>query len=179
MAVKNDLQCTYDGVCIYATIVVKPSLITRCILAFINLALITSIIIFTISNIIPGIFAFLVIEIFIIKFTLWNLFGEERLIINTKSLNYQQHYGFFTTSLTTITFHKKIFVRAYSEVVEDEQKLVKLLVESYNDAHLPEVIYHSVLNITEDDFERLTKLFDQLYIDQMVTNYEMPQINLN
>lgn len=67
---------------------------------------------------------------------LWNFLGEERLIINTRSLSYQQHYGFFNTALQTISLNKKILIRAYDQTTENELTLVKFLVESYNDKHL-------------------------------------------
>ncbi|GAA4466843.1 hypothetical protein GCM10023093_21600 [Nemorincola caseinilytica] len=38
------------------------------------------------------------------RLTLWNLFGREFVIINTKSLSYRRNYGFFTTQLKVLPF---------------------------------------------------------------------------
>ncbi|SMC88939.1 hypothetical protein [Pedobacter africanus] len=105
--------------------------------------------------------------------------GKERVIINTRSLSYQQHFGFFNTSFQTIGFNKKISIRVYDQAIENELTLVKFLVESYNDQHLCEVIYHSVLNITDADFKRLLEHIDRLYLDEMSERHMMPEIILN
>lgn len=136
MKPKNDLYCHYDGVCIYATISVKPNIVAKIILSFINLFLLAAITTFIIGDVIVAALAFSVLEFFTIKYTLWNFLGEERLIINTRSLSYQQHYGFFNTALQTISLNKKILIRAYDQTNENELTLVKFLVESYNDKYL-------------------------------------------
>lgn len=179
MRPKNELYCHYDGVCIYATISVKPNIVAKIILSFINLFLLAAITTFIIEGVAIAAIAFSVLEFFTLKYTLWNFLGEERVIINTRSLSYQQHYGFFNTPLQTISLNKKILIRAYDQIIENELTLVKFLVESYNDQHLPEVIYHSVLNITEADFKRLLEQVDRLYIDEMSERHAMPEIILN
>jgi len=175
----NDLKFSYDGVCVYVTTTVKAGITAKIILSFINLVLLGIIIFFTFEHIVIASIVFSGFELLVIKYTLWNLFGEERLIINTKSLNYQQHYGFFTTSLHTINFNKKIIIRPYEEVFEADVKYSKFLFESYDENNLPVVIYHTVLNITEEDFVKLVRQIDQLFLDEMVTSNEMPAIYLN
>ena len=134
---------------------------------------------FSIEYIFLAVLAFSGLEFFVIKYTLWNLFGEERLIINVKSLSYQQHYGFFTTPYHTINFNKKITLLPYDEIIEGDKTYVKFLFESYNENSLPEVIYHSVLNVHEGDFKKLKKEIARLFMDEMMDTYEMPVIHLN
>lgn len=141
----NELQLRYDGICVYATILVKANTIGKLILSFINLVMLGIITTFLLSEIFHAALVFMLFEIFVIKYTLWNLFGEERLIINAKSLSYQQHYGFFTSQLHTISFNKKIMILPYDEVTERDQTYMKLYFESYNEHNLPELIYHSVI----------------------------------
>ena len=175
----NDLKFSYDGVCVYVTTTVKAGITAKIILSFINLVLLGIIILFTVEHIFIASIVFFGFELLVIKYTLWNLLGEERLIINAKSLNYQQHYGFFTTSLHTINFNKKIIIRPYEEVFEADVKYSKFLFESYDENNLPIVIYQSVLNIATDSFAKLVMQIEQLFLDEMVTSNGMPAIYLN
>lgn len=175
----NDLQLTYDDVCVYATTLVKATSSAKFILAFINLLFLGIIVLFLVTQVFVGALFFFGLEIFIIKYTLWNLFGEERLIINTKAISYQQHYGFFTTSFQRIELHKRVVVLPYDQIVDGAKKSTKFLFQSYNDHDLPYVVYHSVLNIPEADFEELLRKIDQMFLDEMTTSYEMPTIYMN
>lgn len=175
----HDLKLNYDGICIYATTILKAAIVGRLFLLILNLVLIGVIIAFSIEKVFIGVLVFTAVEIFIIKYSLWNLYGEERLIINAKSLSYQHYYGLFTTPFHTISFNKRIQVLPYGEVVEGDQTYVKFLFESYNENNLPSIIYHSVLHINKTDFEKLLQYIDQLFVDEMSESYEMPRIYMN
>jgi|GEM_PF-3444475 len=174
----NALKIGYDGVCVYATTKVKASAIAKFILAFINLFLLAMIVVFFIEQVILAALVFIGMELFMIKYTLWNILGEERLIVNARTISYQQHYGFFTTPLNTLKFHKKVVVLPYDEVI-DERVMVKFLFESYDENNLPYMVYQSVLSITKVDFEKLIKEIDHLFMDEMTSSYAMPSIHVN
>ncbi len=174
----NALQLSYDEVCVYATIKINSSPIAKFILAFINLFLLGIIMLFFMEKVIIAALVFTAVEFFMIKYTLWNILGEERLIINAKSISYQQHYGFFTTPLHTVKFNKKVVVLPYDRVT-DETVMVKFLFESYDENNLPYVVYQSVVNIDEADFEKLIKEIDRLFIDEMTSSFVMPGIHMN
>lgn len=175
----NDLRLKYDDVCVYATTAVKANITAKIILALINLFLLGIITVFFVEQVLLAAFVFLGLELFVVKYTLWNLFGEERLIINTKSISYQQHYGFFTTPFRTINLNKKVIVLPYDKVVDGEKINVKFLFESYDENNLPYVVYHSVLNVPDVDFEKLIRKIDELFIDEMSASYAMPTIHMN
>lgn len=175
----NELHVRYDGICVYATIAVKPSIIAIIILSFLNLFLLTIITILCMEKVPLAAVAFSLLEVFLIRFTLWNLYGEERLIINARSMSYQQHFGFFTTILRTIPFQKRISFIPYDEVRENEQCYSKLMFESYDHNNLPQLIYYSVLHLHERDLERFNNHINQLFVDEMTFSYEMPPVNLN
>jgi len=175
----SNLLLHYDGICVYATSKIKSNLAAISILTFINLVALAVITLFAIEGIAIAAILFGTLEIFIIKYTLWNLFGEERLIINDKTLSYQQHYGFFTTALQTIAFNKKIWIIDYDKISLGNTSYVKFLFESYDKNSLPEVIYHSVLNITEADFKKFIQYIERLFIDDLVREHAMPEIHLN
>lgn len=176
---KNDLILRCDGVCVYATTILKAGTIGKCILFFINLLMLSMITAFSVKQLFLPALVFFAFELFVFKYTLWNLFGEERLIINAKSLSYQQHYGFFTTSFHTINFNKRITIVGNDEVIEGDKTYLKFLFESYDENNLPNIIYYSVLHVPEADFGKLVQQVDRLFIDEIVRSYDMPMIYLN
>jgi hypothetical protein len=175
----NDLKINYDGICIYATTKLRPGTAGKFILFLFNIVFIIAIIMFCIEGAGAGAIVFLAAEFFILRYSLWNLYGEERLIINSRSISYQHHYGFFNGPFHTISFNRRITISSYEEVIEGHQTYVKFLFKSYNKNNLPDVIYQSVLHINKTDFEKLLKNFDQLFVDEMVESYEMPKIFMN
>lgn len=175
----SDFLLHYDGICVYATSKIKLNLVAMMILTFANLGLLAVITLFATEALPVPAIVFGLVELFIIKYTLWNFFGEERLIINDRSLSYQQHYGFFTSALHTIPFNKKIWIIDYEKVILGNTTYVKFQFESYDKNSLPEVIYHSVLNITEADFKKFLQYIDRLFIDDLVREHAMPEIYLN
>lgn len=175
----NELCVRYDGICVYATISIKPSIIAKSILSFLNLLLLSAIAVFAIAEVPLAAVAFTLLEIALIRYTLWNLFGEERLIINARSMSYQHHFGFFTTALRTIPYHKKIMIFPYDELTVDGVLHAKLMFESYDQNNLPELIYYSVFHLSESDIKRFNIHVNQLFVDEMVVSYEMPPVNLN
>lgn len=175
----NDLKIDYDGVCIYATTTLKPGTTGKFILFLFNIIFIIAIIMFCVEGAGLGAIVFLVAEIFVLRYSLWNLYGEERLIINAKSISYQHHYGFFNGPFHTIDLNRRITVSSYEEVVEGHQTYIKFLFKSYDKTNLPDIIYQSVLHISKTDFEKLLKSIDQLFVDEIVESYEMPKIFMN
>ena len=175
----NDLQIKYDGICVYATTRLKANTTAKFIVSFINLLVLAVITVFIMEEIFLAAMAFFGLELFVIRYTLWSLFGEERLIINVKSLSYQQHYGFFTTALQTINLNKRIIILPYDEVIENDQTYMKFLFQSYTENNLPDIIYHSVLHVSKADFNKFIQQIDRLFVDEMANSYEMPPIHLN
>lgn len=177
--VVNDLQTRYDGICLYATIAIKPVLPAKIILSLLNFIVLSAICMFFVGRIPLAGFFFSVMEFLLLRYTLWNFFGVERLYITSKSLSYQHDYGFFMTTLVTKRFNRRISVFHYDEATKDETKHSKMMFESYDDDNLPEVIYYSTAYVTNADFEKFIKDLNQLFVDDMVTSYEMPPLNLN
>ncbi|RZJ89361.1 MAG: hypothetical protein EOO20_11205 [Chryseobacterium sp.] len=118
-------------------------------------------------------------ELFIVKYTLWDVFGKERLIINDSSPSYQQHYGFFNTALNTLPFNKKIWIVDSENVIVGNNLFVKSQFEFCDKDSLTEVVYHSVLDITVADFKKFLEYIDRLFIDDLIREYAMLEINLN
>ena len=111
---KNRIEITSDGINAYAKIQVNASKIgirVLSVLLVIELILIGWIY----SNLkadetqsmaVP----FLIIIIFFVglpvKFLLWNVYGNEYLTVNTKSISWSYDYGFFRTNLKTVKYER-------------------------------------------------------------------------
>ena len=92
---------------------------------------------------------------FIFRYTLWNWFGKELLIINTKSVSYQLDYGFYLTKLKTIPFSR---LGLSSEIIQktDETSFGKIYFFNYREEDdLPEPIYETAIIIPENKVEEI------------------------
>ncbi|MHA4896350.1 hypothetical protein ACXZ1K_16470 [Pedobacter sp. PWIIR3] len=116
-------------------------------------------------------------EVFVIKYTLWNLYGEERLIINLQSISHQHYYGFFTTPYQTVSFNRKFTLHANEEIVEGGQTYVRYCFRSFDDKDFPRIVYQSTLSINKIDYQKLIYKLNQLFVDNL--HYAFPDINLN
>jgi len=161
----GDLTASYDGVCVYVTLTGRISLFGKLILLFINSFIISVIVALWVMNIGIAAICFTVLELLIIRYTLWNVMGKEHVIINTRSLSYQFDYGFFVTELNSVAITKELRVIPFNEVKEANGIYTRLLFESYDENHLPINIYHTTLALSEDDHKKLIELLNQLYLD--------------
>lgn len=84
---------------------------------------------------------FSLLYIFPIKYLLWNLFGKEHLIINTKSISHSFDYGFIKTNLSTQPVNR--LETYYQQRMSDEtNEFGQLVFYNYRqDNNLPELIY--------------------------------------
>lgn len=168
---KNLLIKYEDGINLYATFSVKANVTGKVILSMMILLLLT-IYFFVASTItkddlremlIPLILIFFLIIFFPVRYLLWNLFGKETLIINTKTVSYSYDYGILKTNLKTIHFDK--LGTGFQFVKEqDEIESGKLIFYNYREKdNLPEIIHQTsvilnIIDIHKIDME-LSKIF--------------------
>jgi energy-coupling factor transporter transmembrane protein EcfT len=109
---RNLVHKHTDGINFYATFQVKANPVGKVVLSLMILILIT-VYIFVVSTItkndlramlFPMILVFVLILLFPVRYLLWNLFGKETLIVNTKTISYRYDYGILRTNLKTISF---------------------------------------------------------------------------
>ena len=177
--VNSNFTLHYDGVCVYANIKIKISVLAKFILMFLNVALISIIVLFASSGVGIAAVFFTLIQVFLLKYTLWNLYGTENLIINTKSISYQYGYGFFVTTMTTLMIHKAVKLGHFNSIKGGEQNYMNFLFSTFDDAHLPTHIYQSTLKISETEYQQLVEAVDHLYLDQLSEDFLMPVIHMN
>ena len=111
---KNTAEITNDGASVYLDSAVRPNKMVRIALFIANLlaCAIYGLILYAIwGEEVPRLSLFLVYALLPLlyvgtlgRLTLWNLFGREYVIINTKTIAYRRNYGFFTTALKVLTF---------------------------------------------------------------------------
>src|ERR1700761_486593 len=86
-----------DDVCIYVFANTNHALWRKAILILASLFMF-SVVCFSLAIWLPDLTILsLIIGFMVLRYSLWNIYGEENLIINTKSLSYQHGYGFFRT----------------------------------------------------------------------------------
>ncbi|HWW38956.1 hypothetical protein [Pedobacter sp.] len=99
--------------------------------------------------------------------TLWNFYGKELLVINTKSLSYQHIYGFYKTAQITKKINKALNISLVQAGIHHETEHFNLIFESYNTCDLPEEIYRTALPITKKDLDILKINIRQLYFEKV------------
>lgn len=98
---KDKFIINTDGVCVYVSVSVTNSLVGKILLLLANGIALTVLVLSVVEWIPALLLVTLVMLALLMRYTLWNLFGAENLIINTKSLSYQHDYGFWKTGYTT------------------------------------------------------------------------------
>jgi hypothetical protein len=177
---KSTLELNYDGICLYATLKVGTSKVANTILIGLNVLLASAIVIFLIEAVPAAAIAFALLAIFLVKYTLWNIFGEERLVINTKTVSVQHHYGFFTTALQTFAFNQRLSIVPFDNTPTGDENYLKFLIQSYHPENdLPSILFESALNLGETDYQKFVKYTNRLFTDELSKTYELPAFHLN
>lgn len=156
---RNIVHKHNDGINFYATFQVKANPVGKVVLSLMLLVLMT-VYIFVVSTItkndlretlFPMILVFVLILLFPVRYLLWNLFGKETLIVNTKTISYRYDYGIIRTNLKTIPFDR-LGIGFHVERIENTMEHGKLLFYNYRkEDHLPVLIHQtSVLLDTID-----------------------------
>lgn len=110
-----------------------------------------------------GFIVFLIIYIvFPLRLTIWNLFGEEHLILNTKSFSYQHDYGIILTNFKT---QKIDLIGLGLNVIGqiDDEDYGKLDIFNYDEeTYVPHLIYKSSIYLTKSNFETIVESLKKL-----------------
>jgi hypothetical protein len=111
--------------------------------------------------------------------SLWNLFGKELLIINTKSLSYQHTYGFYVTPLETKRIYRAMNISLIPTTEKPGKPLYNLVFESFNSNDLPEELYRTALPITAEELEKLKSYLRRVYIEKVNIDFSKQPHLLN
>lgn len=182
--VQNKSQaspCTMwsDGVCVYLFIKVNNPLLPKIALLIADI-FIFSVFIFGIIVDIPGLcICSLLFLALLTWYSLWNFFGEERLIINTISLNYSHHYSFIKTAFSTKQFNKRLMVQPVDEISDGTEQQMQISFSSYSDMNMPIELYRTSFYISKTNYVRLIDLINGLMVNDVTDKYQLPEINPN
>lgn len=175
----NEFDIRYDGVCLYLSIKTQASVYAKLILCLLNIMLI-SLIILSITVQIVALAIFLVaLFLLLIRYTAWNFWGGEYVIINSKTISYQYDYGFLITAMTTkkigkVLHSEKLVVHQYGK--PEQQTIV---FSTYDENELPETIYQLAIPISDKDAESVLLGVNIVFLDKVADDYSLPPLYLN
>lgn len=177
---KPYYRITADGICIYVSVEVTNPLYAKVSLLFANLFFLFVAWIAIIEGI-PGLLLVtILILIFLIRYTLWNFYGRENLIITKKALSYQQEFGFFKTPQKTVKIYNRVVLEPHEQGQFKGIKQWQLNFVSYReDDDLPFVLYAMSLYVPDEGLWRLEHLLDDLFTDNPADDVAFPTIFLN
>jgi len=165
------VKIEYDGTNVHLSIEAETSRLAKLVMFLLNAIGIALIII----AILEWLLALLIMGALWVLFfgwlTLWNFFGRELITINTRSLSYQQYYGFFKTKVEKKAVNRALNISLIPTLERQKKKHFQLIFETFNEFNLPEEIYRTSLPISETDLELLKKSIRLLYIKKVYPDY--------
>lgn len=99
------------------------------------------------------------------RIAFWNLFGEELIILNTKSVSYQCSYGIIETKLHTYPL-RRLRVDATITKEQDNIKYSKLKFYTYNEHDLPELLLESSIALPEQSIYAIFRSIDTMNMQE-------------
>jgi hypothetical protein len=113
--------------------------------------------------ILPTLILFILFIFLPIRYLLWNLFGKENLIVNTKTISYWYDYGFIRTNLKTIKYDR-LATDFLSNRKENEKEFGNLIFYNYNkDTNLPELIHQTSVYIELEKLKEIDLLIQNIF----------------
>lgn len=176
---KNTVSIVSDGINVYvnASVEINPFLkifisVIAIIVFGLFILLITHISHTEVKEfIIPVLLMSFLLIYFVARPVMWNLFGKETLIINTKTISYCYDYGLIKTNLKTVKFHK--LGTGYEKVKYfDKVEFGKLnFVDIKQEDNLPYQIHETTVLLPHDKISeidtQISEVFKREYFDKM------------
>ncbi|WP_222538363.1 hypothetical protein [Pedobacter polysacchareus] len=168
-----------DGVCIYVTIGINADLPAKLILGSLNLILLGVIVLAVSKGVVALMIFSTLCAILLIRFSFWNIYGKEHLVINTKTMMYQHDYGFFRTNPKLKFFQKGLSVIGKEATKAGSNAQILMIFQTYNHYDLPEDVYQTALPIAKRNADLLIKAINSLFIEKITEDYSLPPIFMN
>ncbi len=103
---------------------------------------------------------------FLSKYLLWNIYGREHLVVNSKTLTYFYDYGFFKTVPTTINYRRLGIGYRITDRFEDENFGRMTFVNYNQDTNLPEGLHETSIEISETTVAEIERLLGKILFDE-------------
>ena len=168
---KNISTVHFDGICIYLNSEIRAALIGKVILILFNLIAWTGFI--ALASSVPGnevksfLFAFIIIPVILIfivgRFTAWNLWGKEFIIVNTKAITYSKSYGIIQTKDTIIKIEKSLGFAYQSVRIDGNKEFGELHFFDYDENNNPKNIFETTILMTKEIAEEVISNIEDLY----------------
>ncbi len=173
---KNRIDISTDGINAYANIEVGASKIG---VRMLSILLIVEIILVVgllsqikseeaISLIIPMVIGLVIFVGLPFKYLLWNLYGKEELIVNSKSISWAYNYGFFKTNLKTVNYDR--LGTGYERVRgENEEEVGRLVFYNYRgEDNVPELIHQTTVLLGKDEIEEFDNQISNVFANEFL-----------
>lgn len=109
--------------------------------------------------------AFAVWIILVGRIAFWNLFGEELIIINMKSISCQRSYGIIQTGLRTYPY-RRLRIAAIVTKEQNNFKYSKLQFYTYNEHDLPELLLESSIGLPEKSIHAIFRYIHKMNMQE-------------
>ena len=168
---KNSINLKSDGINVYATMSVKAKIIGKIVLSILIILLVVFFVFITSSielqefgkAIIPLLLFFGILFFFSFRYLVWNLFGKEELIINTKTISYCYDYGVIKTNLKTVHYDKLGTGFVSSRVVNGVEFGNLIFYNYKKEDNLPDLIHQTSVLIDVQRINEINMLIQQVY----------------
>ncbi len=107
------------------------------------------------------------------RYTLWNLFGTETIIINTKSFSYKHDFGWFGLPLKTYPTSNGIRYGIQDDFMENGKLYVSIYFEFYDENNLPQKLYTTALRTEITSFHKICDFIDDIYRQEEVSGFSL------
>lgn len=115
---------------------------------------------------------------FLGKRFLWNTFGKETVVINTKSISYQYDYGILRTTLTTIPYKElKVLYEKVKDIGDVEYGNLHFI--DYDEVNLPNTVYETTVLLSKKDADIILNMLVTLFHIEFADKYNLPPFSPN
>ncbi|MEH0155898.1 hypothetical protein V6R21_17260 [Limibacter armeniacum] len=97
------------------------------------------------------------------KYLLWNMFGEETLIVNNNHVSYHRGYGIVNTAVTTFNFDRMGIEYAATMKYEGVQYGNIVFINYRKPDNLPEEIFESGIEVSEAVYNEMIDCLNNIY----------------
>jgi len=100
------------------------------------------------------------------RYLLWNIYGQEHIVVNSKTVTYYYNYGFFRTPLKTV-FHNRLGISYRITDRFEDENFGRMIFVNYNqDTNLPEALHETAVEINEKTATEIERLLEKVVLDK-------------
>ncbi|SMD12849.1 hypothetical protein [Pedobacter nyackensis] len=159
----GNFKVSDEGNNLSAIITVKPSLALKASLYLLNSLIIAVILLFAFGGI--GVITLFIVafEVLFLRYSIWNLYGSEYIILNRESISHQLHYGPIKLPVRTVKVNSIINVIPFNEDFRAGSNGVKVNFESLDDKNEPVNLFQTSLVISREDYKVFMQSFNRMF----------------